>query len=185
MEYTNVDAGWTLFLDRDGVINYDMEDGYVLNKSQFQMLDGVPEALKILKDIFEVIVVVTNQRGVGKGLMTVADLDEVHGTMLQQIEAGGGRIDRIYFAPEPNDDSFNRKPNPGMAYRAQQDFPSIEFSKSIMVGNRMTDMAFGRNAGMATVYLTTTHPEVPYPNELTDARFSSLLEFAQQFTTKA
>ena len=68
-----------------------------------------------------------------------------------------------------------------MAFKAKRDFPQIEFSKSIMVGNKLTDMEFGRNAGTATVFVTTTHPETEFPNPLIDARFESLATFAKSF----
>ena len=74
--------------------------------------------------------------------------------------------------------SINRKPQPGMAMQAKEMFPSIDFSTSIMVGNRPSDMAFGRNAGLHTVFLATTHPETPFPDPSIDFRFNNLLEFA-------
>ena len=75
--------------------------------------------------------------------------------------------------------SINRKPQPGMAFQAKEKFPSIDFTKSIMVGNRMSDMEFGRNAGMHTVYLATTHPEAPFPDTKIDDRYDHLFQFAQ------
>jgi histidinol phosphatase-like enzyme len=66
-----------------------------------------------------------------------------------------------------------------MAFQAKEQFPSIDFTKSIMVGNRMSDMEFGRNAGMHTVYLSTTNPEAPFPDTKIDDRFDHLLQFAQ------
>ena len=74
--------------------------------------------------------------------------------------------------------SPNRKPNPGMALQAQEDFPQIDFSKSIMVGNKLTDMQFARNAGMHSVFIASTNPDISFPHNLIDARFNSLLEFA-------
>jgi histidinol phosphatase-like enzyme len=65
-----------------------------------------------------------------------------------------------------------------MAFRAKREFPEIDFTKSIMVGNKMSDMLFGRNAGMYTVFLATTHPETLFPHPDMDARFDSLSEFA-------
>jgi histidinol phosphatase-like enzyme len=76
------------------------------------------------------------------------------------------------------DDAPNRKPQCGMAYQAQQQFPDIDLSKSIMVGNRLSDMGFARNAGMHSVFLATTHPEIEFPHPSIDFRFNSLIEFA-------
>jgi len=123
---------------------------------------------------------VTNQKGVGKGLMTIADLENIHFNMLAAIRAGGGNIDQIFYCTDLDNDSYNRKPNPGMAFKAANAFPEINLNKSIMVGNRISDMGFGRNAGMNTVFLTTTHPDTEFPHPLIDLRCNNLLDFAKQ-----
>jgi histidinol-phosphate phosphatase family protein len=174
---------WTLFLDRDGVINHEKENDYVLNWDEFQFYDDSLAAIPLLNRCFQRIVITTNQKGVGKGLMTQEDLQTIHSNMLRSIEAAGGRIDQVYFCTDLDNDSPNRKPQPGMAFQAQKDFPEINFSKSIMVGNRMSDMQFGRNAGMHTVYLATTHPEAPFPDPQVDLRFTDLLSFAEACTS--
>lgn len=174
-----IDHNWTLFLDRDGVINHEKDNDYILNWSEFVFYPESLQALPLLARHFRRIILVTNQKGIGKGLMSEADLTNIHRHMLDEIETRGGRIDRIYFCSELDNLSPNRKPQPGMAFQAQKDAPEIVFSKSIMVGNRLSDMQFGRNAGMHTVFLATTHPEVPYPDPLIDLRVDSLLEFAR------
>jgi D-glycero-D-manno-heptose 1,7-bisphosphate phosphatase len=116
---------------------------------------------------------------VGKGLMTEGDLDKIHKSMMLDIEAAGGRIDKIYSATSSNDDDPLRKPQPGMAYLAKVDFPQIDFSKSIMVGNNISDMGFGRNTGMHTVFLRTTHPELELPRPDIDLAYDSLHDFAK------
>jgi histidinol-phosphate phosphatase family protein len=179
LNLSSIDNSWTLFLDRDGVINHEKQDSYIFSIDEFSFYDGALAAMKIFREKFGLIVLVTNQRGIGRGLMTEADLHDIHNHMLAHIKAAGGHIEQIYFAPDLDKDSFNRKPNPGMAHRAKADFPNIDFSKSIMVGNRPSDMLFGRNAGMHTVYLATTHPETPYPHADIDMRFNTLLDFAQ------
>jgi D-glycero-D-manno-heptose 1,7-bisphosphate phosphatase/D-glycero-alpha-D-manno-heptose 1-phosphate guanylyltransferase len=98
--------------------------------------------------------------------------------MLQQTEAAGGRIDAIYYATSLNNDHPERKPHPGMALKAKADLPEIDFSKSIMVGNNLSDMEFGRNAGMYTVFLLTTQPNLPLPHPSIDMAFNSLLKFS-------
>jgi histidinol-phosphate phosphatase family protein len=174
----NIDNSWTLFLDRDGVINVEKKDAYVLNVSEFIFLEHVHEALKILSKIFGLILIVSNQRGVAKQLMTLEDLQNVHDYMIQEIIKQKGRIDRIYFCTDLDNSSPNRKPNPGMALQAKKDFPQIDFSKSIMAGNKLSDMQFARNAGMNAVFIASTNPEIVLPHELIDARFNSLFEFA-------
>jgi histidinol-phosphate phosphatase family protein len=177
LDWTKIDKTWTLFLDRDGVLNREKEQDYVRDITEFHFYDGVLNTFQVLNEVFDTIILVTNQKGVGKGLMTEADLTAIHRYMLDAIEAHGGRIDRIYFAPDLENDAFNRKPQPGMAYQAKIDFPQIDFSKSIMVGNKPTDMRFGRNAGMHTVFLATTNPETAFPHNDIDARFEHLPAF--------
>jgi D-glycero-alpha-D-manno-heptose 1-phosphate guanylyltransferase len=173
-----IDKNWSLFLDRDGVINEDKPGSYIFNAVEFVFMEGAPALFKKLTDIFGHILVVTNQRGVGKGLMTVADLEAIHAKMITGIEEAGGKVDAIYYAPSlDNKDPF-RKPNPGMAFKARKDFSGIDLHRAIMVGNKMSDMGFGRNAGMYTVYIASTNPEAPFPHPDVDLRYNSLLEFA-------
>lgn len=175
---SEIDASWTLFLDRDGVLNHEKKEDYIRNWDEFNFYAGVPQAIAMLNGLFSRIVIVTNQKGIGKGLMTAEDLQSIHNPMLQAIEKEGGKIDHIYYCPDLADDSPNRKPQPGMAFQAKADFPEIDLSKSIMVGNRMSDMKFGRNAGMHTVFLATTHPDTPFPDSFIDLRFNHLVDFA-------
>jgi histidinol-phosphate phosphatase family protein len=178
----NIENSWTLFLDRDGVINHEKKLDYILHWNEFKFYDGVKEALQIFNTTFKIIVIVTNQKGVGKGLMTEDDLHTIHKKMIEEIHAGSGRIDKVYYCADLENDSPNRKPNHGMALQAKQDFSTIDFSKSIMVGNKLSDMEFGRNAGMHTVFLATTNPEVEFPHPFIDFRFDNLLAFAQALT---
>lgn len=169
----------TLFLDRDGVINEEIRDGYVLRPDMFQFSEGVLDAMPLLAKHFERILVVTNQRCIGRGLLTVAGLQEIHAHMLQQIEQQGGRIDNIYFCPDLDSSSPCRKPAIGMGLQAKQDFPAIDFTQAVMVGNTLSDMQFGKSLGMQTVFIPSTRPEIPFPHPLIDQRFQNLLQFAQ------
>ena len=178
-QLSDVNPNWTLFLDRDGVINVEKKDDYVKSWDEFQFYDESLRALPILATKFTTIVITTNQKGIGKGLMTHEDLLNIHTNMQLKIHEVGGRIDHIYYCPDLDNNSPNRKPQPGMAFQAKQHFPNINFDQSIMVGNRTSDMHFGRNAGLHTVFLATTHPETPYPNPIIDYRFDNLLTFAK------
>ena len=180
LNLSSIDRSWTLFLDRDGVINHEKHLDYILHKDEFRFYDKVTDAMKIFDDHFSIIIMVTNQKGVGKGLMTKEALHDIHGYMLTEIENAEGRINKIYYSDDLSDDHPNRKPNPGMAFQAKQDFPQIEFSKAIMVGNKLSDMRFGRNAGMKTIFLATTNPETPFPHDDIDLRYNSLFEFANE-----
>ena len=135
----------------------------------------VIEAFKIFKDKFKRIIIVTNQQGVGKGIMTNSDVEKVHRYMIQEIEQQGGKVDAVYFCPQLKSVHDNyRKPSPKMAYFAKNDFPDIDLSKSIMVGDMKSDVEFGKNAGMKTVFVGD--------NELTitpDDKFETLYYFAK------
>ena len=179
LDLKSITREWTLFLDRDGVINEEKLGEYILHWEYFIFSKGVLNVFKKLSDIFGRTIIVTNQKGVGKGLMTEDDLVGIHGFMQPAIESSGGRIDDIYYCTSTEKNNFNRKPNPGMALQAKTDFPDIDLSKSLMVGNKLTDMLFGRNAGMHTVFLATTNPEIPFPHPDIDFRFDSLLAFAK------
>lgn len=148
----NIDSSWSLFLDRDGVINKRLIDDYVKNTGEFEFLPGVVDAIAKFSKIFGKIFVVTNQRGIARGLMTEDDLQIVHDLMLKEIQKAGGRVDGIYFCPhDRNQDCGCRKPDVGMALKAKEEFPAVDFKKSIMVGDSTSDMEFGKNAGMITV----------------------------------
>lgn len=169
----NIDASWTLFLDRDGVINRRLMADYVKTVAEFELLPQVGEALKLATGIFGVIVVVTNQQGIGKGLMTERNLSEVHAYCSECVAAAGGRIDRFYFAPELDGSGGNlRKPESGMALQAQQDFPGIVFERSVMIGDSDSDIAFGKQLGMKTVFVSHNNEQHPEA----DVTVSSLYE---------
>lgn len=179
LDLKKIDNSWTLFLDRDGVINEDKIGSYIFNADEFIFMEGVPEMFKKLTELFHYIIVVTNQRGVGKELMTMTDLANIHNKMNRAIEEAGGSIDAIYYAPSLNNKDLLRKPNPGMAFTAKKDFPDIDLSKSILVGNKLSDMQMGKNAGMYTVFVATTNPETAFPHPDIDYRFDSLLDFVK------
>lgn len=173
-----IDKSWTLFLDRDGVINVENVGSYITNWQEFEFCGGALDALKHLGEVFGNIVVVTNQRGVGKGIMSKDDLKEIGEQMTGNIVAAGGRIDKIYACTATEDTDHNRKPNTGMALQAKEDFPAIDFKKSVMVGNSLSDMEFGKKLGMHTVFLTTKHEPYSLPHDLIDEQYASLKDWA-------
>jgi histidinol-phosphate phosphatase family protein len=154
-----VDHTWTLFLDRDGVINERIMGAYVRCIEEFRFLPEVPETVAGLSSIFGRVVVVTNQQGIAKGIMTTRNLHDVHTYMCAEIAAYGGKIDQCFFAPEMDgDESTLRKPKPGMALEAKKQFPEIQFERSIMVGDSDSDILFGQQLGMKTVRVRTVEP---------------------------
>ena len=180
IDLQSIDKTWTLFLDRDGVINEEKHDAYIDTWDEFKFYKGAVEAIKIFSRKFGRIFIITNQRGVAKGDTKLEDLELIHANLTEEITGSGGRIDRIYFCTDPHDTSAHRKPNTGMGLQAQKDFPETEFRKSIMIGNTLSDMQFGRNLGVAaTIFLPTTRPEVIIPNDLIDLVFPDLLSVAE------
>jgi len=170
-----IDKSWTLFLDRDGVINVRLIDDYVKSINEFEFIPGVLEAFKIFSDKFGKIVIVTNQQGVAKGLMTLETVDLVHKYMIGKIENQKGRVDAVFVCPQSKDEPDNfRKPSPKMAFMAKEKFPEIVFTKSIMIGDSNSDIEFGQNAGMHTILVgdeaTQTDPS---------DKFESLIQFAE------
>jgi len=174
-----IDRTWTLFLDRDGVINHKLPGDYVRNSSEFRFLPSVLESIALLNQYFERIIIITNQQGIGKGIMSALDLEKLHEFMLNEIEKSGGKIDAIYYCPHiAGSGSKHRKPETGMAYQAQQDFPEIDFNKTIMVGDSVTDMEFGKKLKLTTVFIAKDNiPEIDNKS-LIDYVFTSLKEFS-------
>ena len=153
MSLINVDNSWSLFLDRDGVINEKLDNDYVKNWGEFKFKEGALQAIAGLGKIFGRVFVVTNQRGVGLGLMTEEGLNEIHDRMHSEVISASGRVDKIYYCTAVDNCAECRKPNIGMGLRAKKDFLEIEFSKSVMIGDSISDMEFGKNLGMKTVFI--------------------------------
>jgi D-glycero-D-manno-heptose 1,7-bisphosphate phosphatase len=169
----NINKNWTLFLDRDGVINKKIDNDYVKQWIEFEFIEGVLDALKFLNTVFGSIIVVTNQQGIGKKLYRKEDLELIHKNMLYEIAYHGGKIDKVYFSPYLKSENHPyRKPGIGMALKAKEDISTINFKQSIMIGDSMSDMEFGRNAGMKTIYISEEITE----NDKIDFNFKSLNE---------
>ena len=173
----HIDKRWTLFLDRDGVINEKIENDYIRNWSQFEFIDGAIEALRILRKIFGRIIIVTNQRGVGRGFITNDDLCEIHENMEKTFQENGVSIDKIYYCPHDYEREACdcRKPNVGLALKAKKEIPEIDFGNSITLGDSISDMQFGKTLGMITVYISSSCDNVP---DVADLCFKNILEFA-------
>jgi len=178
LHISGIDKNWTVFIDRDGVVNQEKKEDYILNREEFHFYDAVEKAFQQLGNKFGKVIIVSNQRGVGRGLMSEADLRDIHFGMQAAIEAAGGRVDKIYYCTNTDNKHPDRKPNPGMAFHAKREFPGIDLSRSVMIGNKPSDMLFARNAGMYSVFVASTNPDVPFPHPDIDLRFPSLPDFA-------
>lgn len=142
-----------LFLDRDGVINVDRH--YVHRIEDFEFVPGIFELCATAAELGYRLVVATNQAGIGRGLYTEADFQRLTAWMLDAFAQRGIRIARVYHCPDHPTagigaycrDSFDRKPNPGMLLRAQADL-GLDLRRSVFVGDKDSDMAAGRAAGV-------------------------------------
>ena len=172
----------TVFLDRDGVLNRKMPEGqYVASWQHFDLLPGVPETIARLNQAGLRVLVVTNQRGIALGLYTTADVNAIHAQLQTVLAQSGARIDGFYFCPHDKRECNCRKPLPGLFEQAQAQFPEIDSSTSIMIGDSLSDIEFGRNLGMRTIFIEgdQAHREHQKPGaqkaaELADQRFQSL-----------
>ncbi|MDO7788442.1 D-glycero-alpha-D-manno-heptose-1,7-bisphosphate 7-phosphatase [Desulforamulus aquiferis] len=147
-----------LFLDRDGVIN--KEKNYLFKISEFEFIDGVFDILRYFESIGYLLIIVTNQSGIGRGYYTVKDFLILSNWMLQQFKEEGINITKVYYSPfHPHfginnykKDSFCRKPGPGMLIKASSEF-GVNLGDSIMVGDKESDIEAGLNAGVGTTVL--------------------------------
>ena len=172
-----VDPTWTLFLDRDGVINRRIFGGYVLDWESFHFLPGVLAGLTFAASRVGRIVVVTNQQCVALGKISEQGLQAIHENMVQEMQQAGARIDAVFAAIElKTDPQSRRKPKTNMALEAQQRFPEIDFKKSIMVGDTDTDIQFGQALEMKTVLIESEEQVTSIP----DIRCKALSDFLYQ-----
>lgn len=141
----------TLMLDRDGVINRLRPNDYVKKWEEFEFLPGIFEALKVWNTHFKHIFIVTNQRGIGKEVMSEEDLMDIHQRMVAAVENHGGRIDQIYYCTALTDSDINRKPGIGMFLQIQRDYPDIDKDKCLMIGDSDSDIKFAQNCGIVGI----------------------------------
>lgn len=146
-----------VFFDRDGVINRRIHGGYVRSWEEFELVEEVAQTVKAVKDMGYLAIVITNQRGVGMGVMSEADLHDIHGKMQDRLhEAEEVRFDDIYYCTDAEDGSFRRKPSPAMLLEAADKW-NIDLSQSWIVGDSSSDVEAGKRAGTRTAYLVTEH----------------------------
>ena len=145
-----------VFLDRDGVINENKPNGYVQSWEEFVFIPGAKDALRRLAENDEVkIFVVTNQAGVGKGIVSASQVEAVNRRMKREVEAAGGRIDGILYCPHTAEDRCSdRKPEAGLLLRALR--RTREFAnRRFMVGDAITDMAAGKKVSAVAIMVKT------------------------------
>ncbi len=158
-----------LFLDRDGVIN--VEKNYLHRKEEVEFVDGIFDLVRTANAAGFLVVVVTNQAGIGRGYYSEDDFHALSAWMSEQFRNHGGRIDGIYFCPHHPEHGVglyrrecdSRKPGPGMLLRAAREL-GIDLHASLMIGDRLTDMEAARAAGVPTRFLLAGNEEADLPH---------------------
>ncbi len=146
-----------IFLDRDGVINRNMDNDYVKNWEEFEFLPNSLEAIKRLTEANYPLIVITNQACVSKKIVSPQTLNDIHQKMVSEVENAGGRIHAIYHCPHRDEDKCDcRKPKPGMLIQAAYEH-NINLLDSYLIGDSMTDIEAGQQVGCHTVLLLTGH----------------------------
>ncbi len=141
-----------IFLDRDGVINYEKRD-YVKNVSEFKFIEGAIEGVGVLSTLALPIVIITNQSAVGRGLLTLQELNKIHTYMTEKIQENGGELTTVYFCPHtPEEHCDCRKPKIGLFRQAEIDL-QISLESSWFFGDKPSDEQAGKAAGCKTVLI--------------------------------
>lgn len=179
----NSSALRTVFLDRDGVLNRKLPEGeYVSAWEHFHLLPGAAEAIGKLKRVGMRVLVVSNQRGVALGLYRTEDVDRIHAQLQGELAVRSAQVDGFYFCPHDKGVCNCRKPLPGLFQQAQSQFPDIRPETSLMIGDSESDIEFGRNLGMATIFIQgdakareNRKPGAQRAEELADLQFDTLI----------
>ena len=149
-----------IFLDRDGTINEEAD--YLTSPDGIRLISGSADAIRDANNLGLKVIVITNQSGIARGLLTEQQLSEVHNSLVAKLRDRGAHIDAIYYCPHHPEfgpaqyrmECDCRKPNTGMLDRAVKEF-NIDLKKSFIIGDKMTDMQTGNNAGTTTVLVLT------------------------------
>lgn len=171
-----------VFIDRDGVINKKLAEGeYVTQPSEFRLLPGSADALALLNADGRKVIVVTNQRGIALGRLSIRGLDRVHEELARQLRAHSAHVDAIYYCPHTEADPGCdcRKPQCGLLERAFRDFPRARRDNSILIGDSLSDIQAGINFGLRTIFIDgdqRVRNGTKEAKDLADATATSLLK---------
>lgn len=154
MPDNQVSSGIAVLVDRDGTLNHD--SGYVTSPDQLVVFPGVPEAIFRLNQLGVLVIMITNQSAIGRGMMTVEDLQRIHEAFAILLQPCGARIDGIFFCPHhPQDGCHCRKPNVGLIQQAAEQF-SLDLARCFLVGDKKSDLEAAQNIGVAGVLVMTS-----------------------------
>ena len=180
-----------IFIDRDGTIN--VEKGYLTVPGQVKFEDGSPQAIAIANQLGLKVIVISNQSGVARGLMTTEQVEEVNARLVSMLNELGARVDAIYYCPHHPDFDRDlrcncRKPDIGMLLRAKDEF-NIDLSSSFVVGDKWSDVKCGQNAGAITSMVMTGYGKEDYQKCIDDGikidyLAENLYDFVANFVKK-
>jgi histidinol-phosphate phosphatase family protein len=164
MNAFSVQPGTAVFVDRDGTLNQD--DGYVTSPEQLVLFPGVPEAIARLNQLGVMVIMVTNQSAIGRGMMTMGDLENIHARLAALLRPFGAGIDAIFSCPHhPRDGCGCRKPNTGLIEQAVDRF-SLDLSQCYLVGDKRSDLEAAQKIAVPGVLVMTS----PYSAGAVQAR---------------
>jgi len=164
MKGFSVQPGTAVFVDRDGTLNYD--SGYVISPEQLVLFPGVPEAIARLNQLGVMVIMVTNQSAIGRGMMTMEELENIHARLAALIRPYGASIDAIFSCPHhPQDGCGCRKPNTGLIDQAVDRF-SLDLSHCYLVGDKRSDLEVAQKVAVPGVLVMTS----PYSLRAVQAR---------------
>ena len=176
-----------IILDRDGVINYD-SDKYIKNADEWVVIDESLEAIAKLTNLDYKVIVCTNQSGIGRGLFTMEELNEMHEKMHKLVNQAGGEISAIFICPHTPDDNCEcRKPKPGMIYEICERFNVEDINQVMMVGDSERDLeAFSRASGIPVLVKTGNGKKTLSKGKLPPGTlvFDSLLALSEHLMDK-
>jgi D-glycero-D-manno-heptose 1,7-bisphosphate phosphatase len=170
-----------IFIDRDGTIIHDAD--YLSSVDELEIFDFARDALLMLREKGYLIIVISNQSGIGRGMFDTAAVNEIHREMNERL---GGLIDAFYFCPHlPSDGCDCRKPAIGLVRRATEDFP-IDIPNSWVIGDKKSDLELGSNAGIAAALVMTGYGEIELPKleRMPDLVTADLLSAAREISTR-
>jgi D-glycero-D-manno-heptose 1,7-bisphosphate phosphatase len=153
-----------VFIDRDGTINIDKD--YLTDPDAIEFIDGSPEAIKLANSLGLKVVVISNQSGVARGIMTEAQVDAVNLRLVQMLHERGAVVDAIYYCPHHPEYGGRvsctcRKPGIGMLLRGREEF-GLDLSESFVIGDKWSDIKCGQNAGTFTSLVGTGYGAADY-----------------------
>ena len=145
-----------VFVDRDGVIVKDL--GYATKPDDLSFIENSGKAIRLLKNAGYLVVLITNQSAIGRGILTIDGLEEIHERLFELLAADGGKLDAVYFCPHHPDDGCScRKPYPGMITQAAAEH-RIDLEDSYMIGDKITDIEAGMAAGCKPILVRPDDP---------------------------